>query len=105
MHFSLPQHPFPLITKLYKHIFPLLHHHLKNSPPHPQIIQNQQLPTHPLPTITSKTFHCQPRGILSLLPREAKETSIQFILPYQTITHYLHNLCHPTTSLHPKDFH
>ncbi|MCS3486132.1 tetraprenyl-beta-curcumene synthase [Bacillus sp. JUb11] len=102
---SVPERPFALMTKVYKDIFPLVHQELKKWRAHAEMIENEELRTQALASISSKTFHCEGGGILSLLAGEAKETCIEFIVAYQTISDYLDNLCDRSTSLDPKDFH
>lgn len=81
------------MTKVYKDIFPLVHQELKKWRAHAEMIENEELRTQALASISSKTFHCEGGGILSLLAGEEKETCIEFIVAYQTISDYLDNLC------------
>lgn len=101
---SIPEHPLALMAKVYRGIFPSVHHHLEEWREHAGRIPNPELKSQALASIKDKTFHCEGGGIFALLSGNGRELCIEFITAYQTISDYLDNLCDRSTSLDPNDF-
>ncbi len=101
---SIPGHPFSLMTKVYRSVFPVVHRELNEWKKQANSIPNQELRKQALESIEHKTFHCEGGSILSIVAQEHKENTIRFIVAYQTISDYLDNLCDRSTSLNPDDF-
>src|SRR5690625_7495423 len=56
-----------------------------------------------LTSIECKAFHRYGGGIYAMLTGERWREAIRFIVAYQTIRHYLDNLCDRSDLLHPPD--
>lgn len=100
----IPEHPIPLMKRVYRDILPVVHHHLTYWKEKAEQIPNQELRKQALASIEMKTFHCEGGSILALLSKQHYAQCIEFIVAYQTISDYLDNLCDRSTSLDPKDF-
>jgi tetraprenyl-beta-curcumene synthase len=100
----VPSHPFGLMTKVYRDVFPIVHQELDYWRRRAENIPNQELRTQALASIGSKAFHCEGGSILALLSTQDLDRCIKFIVAYQTISDYLDNLCDRSTSLDPLDF-
>lgn len=101
---SVPEHPFGLMAKVYREVFPLVHQELDKWRAKAENIQNPELKSQAMASIRDKTFHCEGGGIMALLSGKQIGQSIRFITAYQTISDYLDNLCDRSTSLDPDDF-
>ncbi|MCM2604720.1 tetraprenyl-beta-curcumene synthase family protein [Rossellomorea marisflavi] len=101
---SIPSDPFSLMTKVYRNVFPHVHHELDQWKMKAEAIPNEELRRQALSSIEHKTFHCEGGGIMSLLSLDKKVETIRFIVAYQTISDYLDNLCDRSVSLDPDDF-
>ncbi|MDQ0231156.1 tetraprenyl-beta-curcumene synthase family protein [Metabacillus malikii] len=101
---TVPEHPIKLMTKVYKDIFPIVHHYVKYWREQAENIPNVELKTQALDSINRKEFHCEGGGILAMLSGKYKQRCVEFIVAYQTISDYLDNLCDRSTSLDPEDF-
>lgn len=101
---TVPEHPFNLMAKVYREIFPLVHQELNIWREKSDSIKNTELREQAAASIRDKSFHCEGGGILALLSGEQKQKCVQFIIAYQTISDYLDNLCDRSTSLDPEDF-
>lgn len=101
---SVPRSAIPLMTKIYRRIFPQVHKELQAWKERAQNIPNQELRNQALASIEDKTFHCEGGAIYAILAGEEWKEAIRFIVAYQTISDYLDNLCDRSTSLAPEDF-
>lgn len=101
---TVPEHPFGLMAKVYRDIFPLVHQELDIWKQKSESIHNSELKAQATASIRDKTFHCEGGGILALLSGSQKQKCVEFIIAYQTISDYLDNLCDRSTSLDPQDF-
>lgn len=101
---TVPEHPFGLMAKVYRDIFPLVHQELDIWKQKSESIYNSELKAQATASIRDKTFHCEGGGILALLSGNQKQKCVEFIIAYQTISDYLDNLCDRSTSLDPQDF-
>lgn len=101
---KVPSNPITLMAKVYRDVFPVVHHELAMWKERAYHIPNDELHNQALASIEHKTFHCEGGGILALLADEYREECIRFIVAYQTISDYLDNLCDRSTSLDPNDF-
>ncbi|MFC0274239.1 tetraprenyl-beta-curcumene synthase family protein [Metabacillus herbersteinensis] len=101
---SIPQHPFGLMTKIYRDIFPVVHFYVKQWREKAVLIPDEELRTHALAGIDDKGFHCEGGGIFAMISGPHKQQCIEFIIAYQLISDYLDNLCDRSTSLDPVDF-
>ncbi|NPC93815.1 tetraprenyl-beta-curcumene synthase family protein [Bacillus sp. WMMC1349] len=101
---SVPEHPFGLMARVYKDVFPLVHQELDKWRTKAESIENPELKSQALASLKNKAFHCEGGGIMALLSGQQIEQSIRFIIAYQTISDYLDNLCDRSTSLDPEDF-
>nr|WP_239454019.1 tetraprenyl-beta-curcumene synthase family protein [Bacillus suaedaesalsae] len=100
----VPAHPFSLMSRVYRDVFPIVHKELSYWKSRAEAIPNAELRTQALASITTKAFHCEGGSILGLLSLDNLEKCIKFIVAYQTISDYLDNLCDRSTSLDPVDF-
>jgi len=101
---KIPSRPISLMRKIYREVFPVVHHELDHWRERAKEIPNKELRTQALASIDTKTFHCEGGGILSILAKENMIECVKFIVAYQTISDYLDNLCDRSNSLDPKDF-
>ena len=101
---NVPSNPITLMAKVYRDVFPVVHHELAMWKERAYHIPNDELHSQAIASIEHKTFHCEGGGILALLANEHREECIRFIVAYQTISDYLDNLCDRSTSLDPNDF-
>ncbi len=101
---SIPGHPFSLMPKVYRKVFPVVHRELNYWRQKADCIPNPELRKQAAESIKDKTFHCEGGSIMALLALEHKDEVIRFIVAYQTISDYLDNLCDRSTSLDPSDF-
>ncbi len=101
---TVPQHPFKLMTKVYREIFPIVHFYIGQWKELAEKIPNQELRYQALNSIQNKEFHCEGGAILAMISGPHKQKCIEFIVAYQTISDYLDNLCDRSTSLDPADF-
>lgn len=96
--------PISLMSKVYRKIFPAVHHELAYWKKRAAQIPNPELRRQALSSIEHKTFHCEGGAILALMAGSHFEKAVKFIVAYQTISDYLDNLCDRSTSLDPLDF-
>ncbi|WP_251554597.1 tetraprenyl-beta-curcumene synthase family protein [Neobacillus muris] len=96
--------PIALMTRVYRHILPVVHQELAYWKDRAQRIPNSELRRQALASIEHKTFHCEGGAILALAAEKQYKRAVKFIVAYQTISDYLDNLCDRSTSLDPKDF-
>lgn len=101
---ALPNHPFSLMSQVYRNVMPVVHRELNYWKQRAEEIPNEELRGQALASIAHKTFHCEGGSIMALIAHEQKDTAIKFIVAYQTISDYLDNLCDRSTSLDPDDF-
>lgn len=101
---TVPEHPFGLMAKVYRDIFPLVHQELDIWKQKSESIHNSELKAQATASIRDKTFHCEGGGILALLSGSQKQKCVEFIIAYQTISDYLDNLCDRSTSLTRRIF-
>ncbi|WP_170007990.1 tetraprenyl-beta-curcumene synthase family protein [Bacillus fonticola] len=101
---SIPSHPFTFMRRVYKDVFPVVHHELNYWRERAAAIPNKELRNQALASIDTKSFHCEGGSILSLLSSSQMEETIRFVVAYQIISDYLDNLCDRSTSLDPNDF-
>ncbi|MBO0992453.1 tetraprenyl-beta-curcumene synthase family protein [Bacillus sp. SD088] len=101
---TLPVNPVTLLNQVFRQVFPITHQELKAWKNRAEMIPNGELRNQALASIEHKTFHCEGGSIMALTALDKKETAIQFIVAYQTISDYLDNLCDRSTSLDPDDF-
>ncbi|WP_173918726.1 tetraprenyl-beta-curcumene synthase family protein [Halobacillus sp. Marseille-Q1614] len=92
------------MVKVYKDIFPRVHHELNYWKKKAECIPDLELRMQALASIDSKTFHCEGGGVYALLAGENLGEAVRFIVAYQTISDYLDNLCDRSTSMDPQDF-
>lgn len=85
---TVPEHPFNLMAKVYREIFPLVHQELNMWREKSDSIKNTELRQQAAASIRDKSFHCEGGGILALLSGEQKQKCVQFIIAYQTISDY-----------------
>lgn len=100
----IPEHPIPLMKRVYREILPVVHDYLIYWRKKAENIPNHELRKQALASIDMKTFHCEGGSILALLAGKHSNQCIKFIVAYQTISDYLDNLCDRSTSLDPTDF-
>ncbi|MER2142086.1 MAG: DUF2600 family protein, partial [Priestia megaterium] len=86
---KIPSHPISLMRKIYREVFPVVHHELNHWRERAKEIPNKELRTQALASIDTKTFHCEGGGILSILAKENMIECVKFIVAYQTISDYL----------------
>jgi tetraprenyl-beta-curcumene synthase len=101
---SFSMMPISLMSRVYRKIFPAVHHELAYWRGRANQIPNPELRKQALASIGSKAFHCEGGAILALMANEHYKKAVKFIVAYQTISDYLDNLCDRSTSLDPNDF-
>nr|WP_281279557.1 tetraprenyl-beta-curcumene synthase family protein [Aquibacillus sediminis] len=104
MYHSIPKTSPILMSYVYSKVFPRVKKELDYWIQQARRIENPELKTQALASITEKKFHCQGGSVYSILAKKRWPDAIRFIVAYQTISDYLDNLCDRSTSLDPKDF-
>lgn len=69
---TVPEHPFGLMAKVYRDIFPLVHQELDIWKQKSESIHNSELKAQATASIRDKTFHCEGGGILVAIVRQPK---------------------------------
>lgn len=101
---ATPLHPLSLMNQVYRNVLPDVHVLLNYWKKRATEIPNEELKSQALSSIAHKTFHCEGGAIMALTAYVKKDTAIEFIVAYQTISDYLDNLCDRSVSLDPADF-
>lgn len=104
MSLKVPTHPFSLMKRVYRDVFPVVYEELDLWKKRASGIPDEELRKQALASIETKAFHCEGGGILSLLAGSDFRSAVKFIVAYQTISDYLDNLCDRSTSMDPEDF-
>ena len=101
---QVPSNSGMLMLGIYRDVLPKVRKYLEFWQQEAEQIPNGQLRFQALLSIQTKTFHCEGGSIYGLLAKDEIESTIRFIIAYQTICDYLDNLCDRSTSLDPEDF-
>ncbi|WP_308418968.1 tetraprenyl-beta-curcumene synthase family protein [Virgibacillus oceani] len=101
---GVPNSALPLMTHVYRKIFPEVNRELHYWTKMAEQIPNRELRTQALASINAKRFHCQGGAVYALLAGKRWRDAVRFIVAFQTISDYLDNLCDRSTSLDPSDF-
>jgi tetraprenyl-beta-curcumene synthase len=101
----VPSKPIPFMKEIYQCALPLIHRTLDGWREKAENIPNEELRKQALASIRTKRFHCEGGGLYALLGEpDKKETVVQFIVAYQTISDYLDNLCDRSVSMDGANF-